>query len=419
MGLLKSNSSLQLNIKRLRDLENLSVPQLAFYLLTLMVWMNSIILSYANIILVRLPVITLISDYIIPGVYIILIALSLPIILSRIKPVDMLIFVIPILVCIFTLLSHPYNLDVYKEYMPSFIFTVLPLYIIGVSADWKKLFPILYWISIATIVIEIIYSLFFTAPMEENISLYKGDMESAYFLLPHICLVGLYAIKKPNFLNVTVSVIGAIFMFSLGSRGPVICMLSIAIIYAMFFKQYKKPVVSRTVFLIIIILAVLFLEDIMIFLGTLAEKWGLSVRILEIYKNGEFWSSNGRDTIRETLYNAIAQKPLLGYGICGDRVITDTYAHNLPVELWTDFGIIIGSVLVIVLAVLIFLSYRKTKDNKDLLFILLALFSTGFLKLFFSGSYLNEPYTFLLIGFCVYSMRKISREEVTVENSGN
>ena len=139
------------------------------------------------------------------------------------------------------------------------------------------------------------------------------------------------------------------------------------------------------------------------------QRLGLSIRIFDKLLSGEFAVSTGRDAIRETLLDAIARNPFLGYGLCSDRVLAGHYAHSLALELWVEFGVIFGTAILIALTVALWRGYRKA-DGEIKPLILLLTFSS-FFKLFLSGSYLNERFLLLLLGLCVCSIRLAKQKQ--------
>lgn len=150
----------------------------------------------------------------------------------------------------------------------------------------------------------------------------------------------------------------------------------------------------------------LFFDRLLILLYNISLKLGLSIRIFAKFFEGDFFVSSSRNRIIEVLFEKISEKPVLGYGIAGDRTLVGGYSHNLAVELWVSFGIIIGTIL---LGVLFFICIKalikSRKNNVDNMAILL-LICCGLINLFLSGSYLSAPYLFLLIGLCISVIRK-------------
>ncbi len=87
----------------------------------------------------------------------------------------------------------------------------------------------------------------------------------------------------------------------------------------------------------------------------------------------------------------------LGKGLYGDRIVSDMYAHNILIELLVQYGFILGFLIIIIIIYIIgngVFSINKRINNLSIIFI-----SSGFLKLFITGSYLNqEPCFYILLG---------------------
>ena len=76
----------------------------------------------------------------------------------------------------------------------------------------------------------------------------------------------------------------------------------------------------------------------------------------------------------------IIQNPLLGIGISGDRrVLDDAYVHNFFIEIIANFGIILGSFIIVALIIFI-LKSLLTRDNRSYRLVIIW-FSLGFIHL--------------------------------------
>ena len=150
------------------------------------------------------------------------------------------------------------------------------------------------------------------------------------------------------------------------------------------------------------------IEILIEFARDLASDLGLSTRVLDKYQSGTFAVSDGRVDIREKVMAALAEEPILGLGIYGDRhVAGGQYAHNVFVEILAHYGYLIGAIFLICLAVLLLRALRfvhKKKESDSLLILLLLLGCN--LKLFVSGTYIAEPFFFLLIGYAASLVRR-------------
>ncbi len=378
----------------------------ALFLLTLLIWIDRILLTYIRAIIMRLPLIGSMADSLILITYIALIVLSLPKIVRSMRISDLFGSFAVLAVCILNVFFFPGNIAAMEEHLPVFLLYTFPLYYIGLSMDYERTCPWLYRLSVITIIAFTLYKLFVNAPMDEVQSLYHGDMWGSYNLLPHVGVVAMHMAKKPNVVNAAVSVLGFFMLASLGSRGPLICAILALVVYMMLFKSYRHPFLTRAMVVAAAAALLWNLDAIMLFLCELAEDVGLSVRIFEIYFEGAFTESAGRDVIRETLLNMIRERPMLGYGLYADYTAVGVYAHNIIVEFWLDFGVLVGTALFAAMIV-VFLRAFKQSVSEGYVLLLLPLLASGFVKLFMSGSYLEEMYLFLLLGFCVSLNRKL------------
>ena len=393
------------------------LSDLALFLLTLLIWIDRILLSYVDAVLMRLPLIGALSDYIIAAAYVILIPFALPKIFKSVRPFDIILGLIVIIVCLLNVIIFPGNSFFLQNYLSTFLLLTFPLYYIGLTFDIEKLYPWIYALSSITIVAFSLYKLFISEPMDDVESLYQGDMESSYFVLPHVCVVSIAAIRKPNYVNIPLSILGIIIISLLGSRGPLICAILAIAVYLIFFKEYKKPFLSYTLIVIIAIMFVLSLEQIMMLLYNLADSVGLSVRVFEKFFEGAFSTSESRERIKDILLEKIAENPIWGYGLFSDRVAAGNYAHSIAIELWHSFGIFFGT---FILGVMVFILVRAflliEKQKYEWACIFISLLFAGFVKLFLSGSYLNEIYLFLLLGICVRLIRSKKQKDVKLNS---
>jgi len=134
---------------------------------------------------------------------------------------------------------------------------------------------------------------------------------------------------------------------------------------------------------------------------------GVSPRVIEMLEGAQFGDGNGREEIYPLVIEAIGRGPLAGYGIGGDRVFltplfgVEMYVHNVVLEILFDFGYIAGSFVLLGLCWLVIRTLRGVdKQKRD--FGLLCLGVS--IKLFMSGSYLQEPYFFMFLGVATVSM---------------
>ena len=89
-------------------------------------------------------------------------------------------------------------------------------------------------------------------------------------------------------------------------------------------------------------------------------------RIIEKILSAEFLEGSGRNMVHEKVLSAISEKPVLGYGFLGDSGFQNGgYPHNLFLELWVQFGVVIGSILVALVFYLFIKSFIMKKNVRE------------------------------------------------------
>lgn len=377
-----------------------------FYHMALLavVWSKDILLSFVRAILLRLPIVNTFPDIIIIIIIISLVLLSLKYILKTVNIKDILFIVIIAIIFLIDLLVYPENTDLQK-YIIKFMFSVLPIFFVGLSMGTNKEIRMLYYISLLSIILKIIYTMTFEKGMLSEATQSGGDMDNAYKLLPHICLVCFYAFNERKPISIFISIFSAIFLILLGNRGSMICLMTFILLYVLFMPGTKKNKIVISLILIISATFVLTsINRILLYINNVAFELGLSTRFFNMLMEGNLLSSKGRAAIAEKLFTAIFEKPLLGYGVCGDQYIAGTYAHNIGIELWVQYGLIIGTLLFTALIVIL-VNGIKTAITKEHKAFILVLCCSSFMKLLFSSTYLSEGFLFLLIGFAIRVQR--------------
>ena len=192
-------------------------------------------------------------------------------------------------------------------------------------------------------------------------------------------------------------------LFSMGTRGAIVCLGVYVLLCLIFITVINKPLLTVAMFGIGYVLLFSFglYEKILFLLYSFANSFGLSTRFFDKLLSGQISQSNSRVIIRERVLEALFKHPFTGLGIYGDRVAAgNTYAHNFFIEILAQFGVIIGVVLIGLFLYLILKAFRKLVKTKrtDILSIFFVCIVSGFLKLFLSDSYIDNPFFFLLIG---------------------
>lgn len=389
--------------------------QYMFNFLILWIWAQGILLQYIRAVIMRFPLIGGYPDIVLAVAFAVIILFAFP--YFRIHRGDILLIVSIAAVFLLEWLFYKDGKVYLDRYIVSFVVKILPLYFVGVSLgkaeDREHIIYQMYLVSMFTLVAAIGYRMVFGTPMSDAVSKYVGDMDHAYKVLPHCCLIAYYAVKRMNILNLVCMVIGGFYLLTLGTRGAALLYLVLIALLVIMGKNSKGAAVRA---IILSGAAGGFLvspwyDAAILWMYEKAQEFGLSVRIFDKLLEGEVAISGGRDIIRETLIYAIKENPFLGYGVCSDRVLAGNYAHNIALELWVEFGVFFGTAILIAVIIILFRGYKATKEEGKKGLILVLIFSS-FFKLFLSGSYLDERLLLFLLGLCVCSIRQEKRERV-------
>ena len=393
-----------------------------FLIFVCLIWGYKGFFRYVSIVINRIPIIgSAIGPYVVTGIIAIATVSSVPYIVKRIRYKDLSIYIFIFFAAILTYLFNKEACAYLEPIAVSLFFKVVPLYFVGrayyfaIEEDKSKL-DLLYVISILAIWANLVVSSFQSTGFDKE---WYSSMSVSYTLLPHLLLILAYTFKTVNIINLGTLLVGTGHLLMMGNRGSVVCLLAMTLILVL--SKLKNVSIKRKFTLIVIIASLIYIVlftsvyDIIIRrLYLYASANHLSTRVFQTLM-GEYSSTvsfdSGRLSIQKTLFELLLQNPL-GYGLCSDRASTGGwYAHNLYLEILFDYGVFMGGLLVVAITYMVVKAIRITNNNPVLNDVLYVLLSCGFVKLFISASYLQEPYFFFLIGYLV-SIFQFKRKEI-------
>lgn len=201
--------------------------------------------------------------------------------------------------------------------------------------------------------------------------------------------------KKITNLIIIILQVFAIFLY--GSRGALISILAYLILRYFFgnTKVVKKLIVGVFLFLIGFVIYLNFSFIGKWILGILSEL-GMYSRTLTLIFTNNITHDAGRAEIFRHYFELIKEKPLTGWGLLGGWLGKGLGPHNMIIETFLSFGIIIGSLILIVIVLLqLRIFFVKEQLQRELLLI----FMSSIIVLFFvSGDFIQKPNLFILIG---------------------
>jgi hypothetical protein len=271
-----------------------------------------------------------------------------------------------------------------------------------------------------------------------NVYVFKTDIYGdksysqsyTYVMLPTAIIICSSFFERVRWFNIIFFATSIIFMLSMGSRGPLLCvvlyvLLKLTLIYKL---KAKKAMLISVIFVSVIVPLYVFFYDILNYFLTIFQNLNLSTRTIMGLIEGSFFEDNARNLLSEYSINLISEHALLGLGIGTDRivlankmqisVVAETigwYPHNIFLELLLHFGIFIGGAIIVYMFMIIYTTIFRNFD-KDAADVICIFIGIGLVPLFASGSYITKPLFFALCGFCLFQYKKIQVEKNEKEN---
>lgn len=337
-----------------------------------------------------------------------------------------------------------------------FIWHCLPLFLVGLTIGTKtspKLFVgISYWALFLQIVYLYVFGIMSRGEQTDE------AMTAAYNMLPYVCFLIWNAFQRGGFWHFAIAVIATFILLSLGTRGPLICLVFFIAVYLVIFKKFKYDGVSKLLIGIVALFIYIFAFEFSIIFAALSAQLGLSTRVYDsIIENRmtNIEESSGRDDLWKDILQTLSDnKIFFDFNLYADRLYTghdsymvldrtrssseisitsgsmydeedidrdDTrmnrqrirygwYAHNLELELLCEFGLLGGAIVICLLFWMIWRAFRLTWGTNATV-LLLVFFTASIMQLQFSNSYLRAPVFWFFMGMCVAFIRSNKKKE--------
>lgn len=392
--------------ERIKQFWNLPISLKAFYYLLFLTLGDSFFLYIRPII--NAAGLSGSADKVLSIFWIVGIYFCLSLIFKAIRLIDIVAY---LAICSFYYLSptfYPQTRFFVEETITIFALHTLPFYFLSLMIDFKRDKTTLTLISKLQLILTAFFVLLCLLRLINSTAIGEQMVLAYSILFPTMFLYYTYS-KTKNILDLLFFLSGVMMILMFGNRGSLLCLIIYLLVFL--FLNYKNNIVLTINLILILGIIYIFLKPIMIVLMFLTRMVGLTTRIFDKYLEDELFSyenSTGRDKIHELLWNYITNdRGGIGYGLGSDRLMGRTgteYAHNLIYEVWMDFGLYIGSILLILFLLFIIKVFRKAYGSDRFnLFLLLLIWSVGHLML--SGSYLGDFQVYFFIGYCVNILR--------------
>lgn len=238
--------------------------------------------------------------------------------------------------------------------------------------------------------------------------MYKEDViKSSYnmtfgynMLIPSLVFL-YYGMSERKIIYTLAALIGALEIVMLGSRGAILGILVMPLLYIFLGEHHMKKnrKIALISFMIIWgIIVVLYYKQIIMFLDYAFDSMGFSSRTLQRILEG----SITEDVARANMYSKareLIKNNTWGYGMLADRYYFGVYCHNIFYEVLLQFGWFLGTILIIWFSVItIKVLFGKDNKIKNLFFIF---FSASFFRLLVSHSFWINQFFWCAIGLAV------------------
>ncbi len=387
-----------------RDNRIQSYNSIAFRVLMAILWTQYTVMPLIKVVITRLPYVNFLAELLIPMGIIISAMACLPWFLRHIRGGDLAVYVGVVLVVLFSMVLHPITVEYLQEEWWRILIAAVPMYFIGVSFSLDDCKNDLFWCSVFSVIGMFVFRLYL---LNSGRQLENDDMDAAYKVLPSMMYLIYYASTKKHIIYTVVAAVLSTVILIFGTRGPILCILIyvafITIYKAFKSKNLKKMLIFLLVFLII--LSVFIFDSLFIEVSNVLvkvfEEIGFSTRVFDMILEGDIVASKGRESLAKQAVEAIIENPVWGYGVTADRAMFGVYVHNMPLEVWCQYGVIFGSIILLAILVLTATSFIKSRRNKELLLFVLLFTCMNYVKLMVSGTYTTEPYFFFMVGLFV------------------
>ena len=376
-------------------------------------WSRKSVLNYFFGWLSHIPYIGSYGEKVFLIFIIVCILASLKLITSKIRKND-IIFVLIFASLYIVSFLYSGNAVFLTKHMPILAFEVLPAYFLGLTINLnfyfkflsfkKSVFDWLYFLSILSILTAMLYYIYFISTRTAGTDV--GEWST--ILIPSTIMCICFSFRKKNkFIPVLFTLFAISLLLIYGTRMALVCAFVGFIFYLFKYNKRTTGIILLFSFCFFVIFQDYIFQGVTQ-LKTLFINYHLNTRILDFMLSNDLHIEARNEFFQNSLV-FIGRQPIIGYGLMGDRVLFggyQEYAHNLFLEIFLDFGIFIGTFVLLVIGYTLVKGFHSMKNDADTRDLFILLFSYEIVNLMMSGSYLSDKFLFLLFGICVNAIRR-------------
>lgn len=272
--------------------------------------------------------------------------------------------------------------------------------------DWEKFRRIGYFFVIFGLTLFLV-----NAGYIVDSKINENYMSFSYNYLTFVIACYWMAIHKNNIFLWVLAVLSTFVIVIAGCRGAIVCVGVYIFCELLLNKKVHK--ILKALIILALVLVFFNLENIMVNLDDMLSEYGYESRTIELFFEGDMQNDSGRSKYSDAAVKVIENNPILGCGMAGSSYhlfvalhdmkpvgIVRQYSHNLFLDIYMDYGILLGTVLIIWLLIQLVLAYIRSRGtySQTVLFMLMAAILP---KLMLSSTYVGEPLFFMLLGLLI------------------
>lgn len=246
------------------------------------------------------------------------------------------------------------------------------------------------------------------------------SLQFGFDVLPFALLMLYSALQEKKPIYWAAAIIGVVMIVGGGSRGAVLDILIFLAVYLLcHFKVSRKNIILTLSGTIAAVFFVLYYHTILAAVALFMQTHNIQSRFITYMLNGAISDDTGRSRIWAECLQMIRRKPW-GYGAMGSRhviydIIEVGHPHNLFLEILVDFGVIVGTVIIVAMIVrsIRILRMKSWVEWRD---VFLIFFGTG-CQLLLSGTFWHRMAIWAALGvsICLSKAERKNRGQNVVE----
>lgn len=312
------------------------------------------------------------------------------------------------------ILLFPSTFEYYQTvvmYMSMIFYVPVGCFVVRHIKNWNNLFDEIKPFAIGGVLMGIYIVFIGDIGFDEE---YFNYMEFSYSILPFVAALYVIARRERTwkFLWFILFAFGTLCMVIYGARATILFLLLFIAFFEFLNGTSKSKIYVLVGFILVIAIIAIFFDDILLYLsGIDALK---NSRLIMKAVAGQLSDGGDRDILIEDSIKRICSMDLEISGIFGDRAyIRGIYPHNIILEILMQFGIFLGSMILLFMLYVICIDVIRTGFGLVSVYLCCVLFG----RFLFSGSYIQDG-SFWLWLFCMLSIFK-SRYKVRAINLTN